>query len=217
MSILHHLEDDILLEYAAGTLAEGFSIAVATHLALCPECRAQYRLIESAGGALLETIDPTDAGEESWETLKARIADAPRPASERRVRVSGTAPVLPEPLRSYVGSDADRIRWKSLPGGAQFIIPTRDGRSVARLLRIPAGQPVPEHTHRGREMTLVLSGAFRDGDEVFSRGDIEVADGSVTHQPVATPEAECICLAVTEAPLKFKSWLVRLVQPVLGI
>lgn len=217
MSILHHLKDDILLEYAAGTLPEGFSIAVATHLALCPDCRVQYGFIESAGGALLETIEPTETSEESWETLKARIADAPQPAPERPARASSPAPVLPEPLRSYVGSDADQIRWKSLPGGAQFIIPTRDGRSVARLLRIPAGQPVPEHTHRGREMTLVLSGAFRDGNEVFARGDIEVADASVTHQPVATPAAECICLVVSEAPLKFKNWLVRLVQPVLGV
>ena len=37
------------------------------------------------------------------------------------------------------------------------------------------------------------------------------------HVPTATADADCICLAVTDAPLRFRSWLVRLVQPVLGI
>ena len=64
---------------------------------------------------------------------------------------------------------------------------------------------------------LNFAGAFTDGATVFKRGDIEEADETLTHQPVATPDEDCICLAVTDAPLKFKSLLVRLVQPVLGI
>ena len=84
-------------------------------------------------------------------------------------------------------------------------------------MKIPAGKPVPEHSHGGRELTLVLKGAFTDGETVFKRGDIEEADETLTHQPEATPDEDCICLAVTDAPLKFKSLLVRMVQPVLGI
>lgn len=219
MSIVHHLEEDILLDHAAGTLAEGFSLAVATHLAICPACRERYAMMEGTGGALLEDIEPATDTDASWQSLRTRIAGAPLPTAKpaRRGSAGGSAPILPEPLRSYVGSDVDAIRWKAMPGAAQFIIQTRDGRAVARLLRIPAGKPVPEHTHRGMEMTLVLSGAFSDEDGTFTRGDIEIADGSLTHQPVATDDADCICLAVTEAPLKFKSWIVRLFQPVLGI
>lgn len=218
MSILHHLDDDIVLEYASGTMAEGWAIAVATHLAMCPDCRKRHEMMERAGGALLETLEAETGPDASWEALKARIATAPAmtPAPQKAI-ASGPAPVLPEPLRSYVGSDVDAIKWKAMPGAWQLPIETRDGKTMVRLLRIPAGQPVPEHTHRGREMTLVLSGAFSDGDETFARGDIEVADETLTHQPVATPEAECICLAVTDAPLRFKSWLVRLFQPILGI
>ena len=40
MTTRHHIADDLLLSYAAGSLAEGWSLAVATHLALCAECRA---------------------------------------------------------------------------------------------------------------------------------------------------------------------------------
>ena len=52
---------------------------------------------------------------------------------------------------------------------------------------------------------------------LFARGDIEDADEDLQHVPTATADADCICLAVTDAPLRFRSWLVRLVQPVLGI
>jgi putative transcriptional regulator len=64
---------------------------------------------------------------------------------------------------------------------------------------------------------LVLAGSFRDGDLLFGPGDVEDADGSILHTPTATPEADCICLAVTDAPLRFSSWLVRLIQPILKI
>lgn len=220
MSIVHHLEDDILLDYATGTLAEGWSIAVATHLALCPDCRERYYMMEQTGGALLDTLAPDAASPDSWTAIKARLQNQANvsPAAEKpAVLRDGAQPVLPEPLRSYVGSDVDGIAWKTLPGASQFVIPTGDGETMVRLLRIPAGKPVPEHTHRGQEFTLVLSGAFSDGEDVFRRGDIEVADASLMHTPVATPDADCICLAVTDAPLKFKSWMVRMVQPMLGI
>ena len=39
MTIQHHLPDDLLLTYAAANLAEAWSLVVATHLSLCPECR----------------------------------------------------------------------------------------------------------------------------------------------------------------------------------
>lgn len=99
----------------------------------------------------------------------------------------------------------------------QILIDTGDRTTQTRLLRIPAGKPVPEHTHQGRELTLVLSGSFRDEVDHFGRGDIEEADGTLLHQPKADEDQDCICLAVTEAPLRFSSWIVRLVQPILKI
>jgi putative transcriptional regulator len=76
---------------------------------------------------------------------------------------------------------------------------------------------VPDHGHGGLELTCVLQGAFRDEDMRFARGDIEVATEEVDHTPIADISEDCICLAVTDAPLKFKGWLPRLAQPFLGI
>ncbi|MCO5732817.1 ChrR family anti-sigma-E factor [Rhizobium sp. SSA_523] len=232
MSIQHHISDELLMDYASGHLSEGWSLAVATHLALCPSCRRRLSAMEGAAGALFDKLVTDRAVTSSdWEKMKARIAaapdgthgtsavlTAPKTAPRTAPAASDPVPVIPEPLRSYLGGDASQLKWRALGRGAyQIRIETGDPATQVRLLRIPAGKPVPEHTHVGRELTLVLAGSFRDGDEIFARGDLEEADGSLLHTPTATQGEDCICLAVTEAPLKFTSWIVRLIQPILKI
>jgi putative transcriptional regulator len=210
----HHIADDLLLSYAAGSLAEGWSLAVATHLSLCAACRARLATAEAAGGQLLDTLNAAPAPD-SWTTVRSRLAKAPQtPAPEARPATA----TLPRPLRDYIGGDIDTIAWKAIgTAGAQLRLKTADRETQVRLLRIPAGKPVPEHGHRGRELTVVLTGAFTDGEQRFGPGDVEDADAEIQHIPTATPEADCICLAVTDAPLRFRSLLVRALQPFLGI
>jgi putative transcriptional regulator len=220
VTIRHHISDDLILSYAAGSLAEGWSIAVATHLALCPSCRRRLTVAESIGGDLLETMGDEAPVDDSWANVRSRLQrQALNPAvTLRKTTPSGNSDRLPEPLRSYAGGDIGTLKWRALGRGAyQIPIRTSDRETNVRLLRIPAGKPVPEHGHGGRELTLVLAGSFVDGDDIFARGDIEDADASLTHQPVATPDADCICLAVTDAPLRFRSWIMRAIQPILGI
>ncbi|MNE48862.1 Anti-sigma-E factor ChrR [compost metagenome] len=164
---------------------------------------------------------PADGSVDSaWESIQSRItSDGAEPVLEAKPKVAfADACVLPEPLRSYVGGDLADVKWKSLGRGAYHLpIKTSDKETSVRLLRIPAGKPVPEHGHGGRELTLVLSGSFTDETDTYGRGDIEDADSDLVHQPIASPASDCICLAVTDAPLKFRSWIVRIVQPLLGI
>jgi len=209
----HHIADDLLLSYAAGSLAEGWSLAVATHLSLCAQCRARLATAEAAGGQLLETLNAAPSTD-AWTAVRARLASSATPARHAQP-ISAT---LPKPLRDYIGGDLDAIRWSAIgTAGAQARLKTADGKTQVRLLRIPAGKPVPEHGHRGRELTVVLTGAFTDGEQRFGPGDVEDADAEIEHIPTATPEADCICLAVTDAPLRFRSLLVRALQPFLGI
>lgn len=221
MRVNHHVRDELLAAYATGELAEGWSLAIATHLALCPDCRRRLARFEAAAGDLLEAIEPdTPAADTSWQAIRHRLGEAPRRIEKRAsAAASSDRPyVFPEPLRSYLGADAAELKWKPLGRGAyQVMIPTEDSETTVRLLRIPAGKPVPEHGHGGRELTLVLAGSFSDGTGEFRRGDLEDADETLEHQPVAGIEEDCICLAVTDAPLRFKSRLLRLVQPLLDI
>ena len=86
-----------------------------------------------------------------------------------------------------------------------------------RMLSIPAAQAVPEHGHRGLELTLVLSGAFADATGLFRAGDLEIADEEIGHTPRATEEGPCVCVAATDAPLRFRAIIPRLLQPLFRI
>lgn len=223
MKIEHHISDELMMDYAGGALEEGWSIAVATHLALCPSCRARLSGMEGAGGALLEDIvcEPVTIDENaSWASLKAKLSSGDQSGniSAPKTVTAVSTNRVPEPLRSYLGGDLDQLKWRALGLGAyHYPVPTGEKEISVRLLRIPAGKPVPEHSHNGRELTLVLRGAFRDSDGVFGPGDFEETDETVNHQPIAEPGEDCICLAVTDAPLRFKSRLVRMIQPLIGI
>ncbi|MGF0539092.1 ChrR family anti-sigma-E factor [Agrobacterium sp. ES01] len=226
MTIQHHLGDEILLEYASGALSEGWSLAVASHMALCPSCRRRLSVLEQAGGIMIKQIECADAAtDQAWDSMRARLADeggarTETPATEV-TSATGQArgkSVLPEPLRSYVGGDVDALKWKALGRSASHVmVTTGDPSTRVRLLRIPGGKPVPEHSHGGRELTLVLAGSYMDGDQRFGRGDLEEADEEVMHQPIADDGEDCICVVVTDAPIRFKNWFFQLLQPALKI
>lgn len=216
-SIKHHLNDAILMAYAAGTLPEAFNLMVAAHLSLCDTCRAQAESFEALGGEVLEQMraeEITALRPESLEATLSLIAGGPvdRPEAE-----AGNCAVLPKPLRDYVGGDLDAVRWKPVGMGVkQAILPTSKEAS-ARLLFIPAGTAMPDHGHQGTEMTMVLKGAFQDEDDYFARGDVEIADSDLHHTPVADIHEDCICLAVADAPLQFDRLIPKIAQRFLRI
>lgn len=220
MSIKHHPSDELLMDYASGAAAEAWGLAIATHLALCPRCRRAVSDMETVGGGMLDAISPEPMADEALDAVLARLDSAVEDVSAPRLSpaTGGSKPVLPQPLRDYVGGDVDELSWQRLGLGAyQLLIPTGNAGTSARLLRIPAGRPVPAHSHGGLELTLVLAGAFSDATGQYGKGDFQEADENIEHQPHAAPGEDCICLAVTDAPLRFKSIAARLVQPLLGI
>ena len=204
------------MAYAAGTLPEAFGLMVATHVSLCDTCRAEMESYDSLGGEILDApVDgdiQLDAG--SLAATMALISGGPVDEVPRPQHKAGT---LPAPLQDYVGGDLDAIKWKPMGLGVkQAILPTSSEAS-ARLLFIPAGAAMPDHSHKGTEMTMVLQGAFQDEDDYFARGDVEIADSDMHHTPVADIHEDCICLAVTDAPLKFRGLIPKLAQPFLRI
>ena len=207
MTIKHHLDDDTLFAYAAGNLPEAFNLIIAAHVSLCDDCRAVVESFDTLGGALLDGGDVAEMNAESLSRTLARIETA-----QPEARVAPKPGTLPTPIRDYVGGDLDAIKWRPIGMGVkQAILKTSDA-ATARLLLIPAGAAIPDHSHKGTEMTLVLKGAYQDEEDRFARGDIEIADGEVSHTPVADTDQDCICLIVTEAPLRFKGFLPKVAQ-----
>lgn len=201
--------------YAAGTLPEAFNLVVATHISMCDDCRAALAGYEAVGGEVMMDTAPVDVAEDALAATLALIdsgkfADQPAPP---RTKDS----VFPGPLQDYVSGDIDSLKWRKVGGGvSQLVLKTSKDASV-RLLRIPAGTAVPDHGHRGTELTLVLQGAFTDEEDRFGAGDVEVANEDLHHTPVAEEGMDCICLAATDAPLRFNGLVPRIAQRFIGI
>lgn len=213
MTIRHHLTDALLMAYSAGQLPEAFNLVVATHVSLCDECRARLMAFDAVGGAVLDNAPALDMAPDSLLATLARIDQNRAPVPKPQPRRSS----LPAPLADYIGDDLTSVRWRPLGMGVKHAILPTDSAATVRLISIPAGLMVPDHGHGGLELTLVLQGAFKDASDRFGPGDIEVSGEETQHTPVAEDGDDCICLSATDAPLRFKGLLPRLVQPFLKI
>lgn len=212
LPIRHHPDDDQLLSLAAGTLPIGPRLVLQTHLELCPACRARTAALRAIGGALLEeeTAAPLrpDALARTLQRIDRAEAAPPSPTVQR---VSAPPP-LPEGAvwpRALAHCTATRWRWigpqmrwsrVSVPGAPEANV---------FLLRIGAGRYLPQHTHRGTELTQVIYGRFHDGRALFGPGDFDTTDEAVHHQPVVQDGSECICVASVEGRLRFDGFIAR--------
>ncbi|MGN5168106.1 cupin domain-containing protein [Aeromonas hydrophila] len=94
------------------------------------------------------------------------------------------------------------IRQQSLAAG-------RDG-GARQPAPYRAGGRIPEHTHQGYELTLLLAGNIQDGDTLYKAGDFIWRDASHSHSP-HTPDG-CLCYTVQDAPVQFTKGLSRLLN-----
>ena len=210
--IAHHPDDALLMAYAAGRTDEAHGLVVAAHLFFCAQCRASVALMEKIGGELLEDIAPEPLQADALNTALARLETAPPQPRRREVSADGT----PLALRPYLGGDLHDVRWRKMGPSLAYFPILRRGSTSVRLLRGAPGTEVGAHTHRGMEYTLVLRGGFSDVTGSYAPGDLQVADASVRHSPIADAGEDCINLAVTTAPLKFENLIQKIAGPLFG-
>lgn len=209
-NINHHIDDRLLAAYSAGSLAAPYSLVVAAHVSMCDECRARLGAHDTTGGAVMEDLQPIEIS----GNLKDRLfAELDEPFVEAPVyQRSG---IFPGPVMEALKGQPPK--WKNLGLGTRQCILSHGKAGSVRLLYIPPGQAVPDHGHNGLELTLVLQGSFSDESGTFGVGDVEIADQDDDHTPIAGKECACICIAATDAPLRFHSLVPRLLQPIFKI
>lgn len=219
-SVRHHPKEMTLAAYSAGHLDEARSVVIATHLTLCEKCRLAVADFETLGGVCLETIETVAMSEAALDSFWIRAG--------RQERAGGPASMIAandfsldaaHPLAAYLKDGIDAIEWRPIaPGLSQHVIPAEGYRpGVLRLLNISPGVRIPKHTHGDEELTLILRGSYSDEIGDFRPGDLADLDDEVLHSPLATGDEPCICLIATSAPLRFKSFVGRVVQPFIGL
>lgn len=215
--------DSLIADYVAGNLCLPAKIMVDAHMELSPEISRWVADLEDVHGVAFTsapTVDLNNADEMLSNIVdgQGNLGDKKRQVAQSDVfsarEGANEDNFMPKALQDYIGMKLDDVPWRmKMPGVSAYKFDDVDGCEVS-LLRIKPGVAIPSHTHEGRELTFVLQGAFEDGVGRYGRGDISVADEQVDHEPVACDGDECICFVVTDAPLRFKGTLARVVSSI---
>ncbi|TMP30113.1 transcriptional regulator [Pseudoalteromonas rubra] len=210
--IKYHPSEHILQSYVQGELCASLSVAVSMHVAMCPQCQLLTSQFEASCAHSFAGEDMDLQGDENWDDLIAQITedtqftDQPAPAP-LEIEVKGEQFVLPSSLQN-VGLSG----WLKLGKLSRSRLNLGDGKLHASLLHIEKGGSVPQHTHKGFELTLLLSGTFKDEMDSYVPGDFIMLDGSHEHSPVATES--CLCFTLADDALHFSQGLSQLFNPI---
>ena len=220
-----HPTDPMLRAFAADELPLPLAVGLSAHCELCPDCAARLKTFEDelAQQYLASPAEPEldsrdevglDAG---FDTMLADILAQPlaeplseptddQPRTQRgELEVAGQAYRLPRVLARYRSP-----KWRHIGAIRQQSLPLDEMGARASLLHIEAGGRIPEHTHQGYELTLLLAGTIEDGDTCYQAGDFIWRDASHAHSP-HTPDG-CLCYTVQDAPVQFTKGLSRLLN-----
>jgi len=215
-AIKYHPGIALLEQFAEGCLSADVALAVSAHIDLCPHCQQLQRDITTdlAGSLMQQRVkaDHTD-----WNSMLNDIMSQQEPASAQteiidvtaQVQVAGREFTLPRALQRLA---AKHGKWLQLGGIATAKIPAGGDHHIS-LLYISKDTEVPQHTHLGLEMTLVLAGKIADENGEYCAGDLLINSPDDTHTPHTLPDEDCLCLSVLSAPLQFKKGLTRLLNP----
>ncbi|WP_027950611.1 ChrR family anti-sigma-E factor [Haliea salexigens] len=211
-----HPRVDLLTEYVAGILPLAQSACISAHLNYCPQCQQQSARLQDLGAVLFDSLTPVPVGDALLNTVLARLDEEP-PLSYRRAQDPAVGR-LPALLQRLMKGDFSELSWNKITSSLRIsYLKTGDPGYEFALYHIKAGGKIPEHTHRGSEMTLVLQGGFSDAAGSYHEGDFLFREASDTHAPTALQSEDCICLAVLDAPLRFTSWKYRWMNPFLQL
>ena len=213
------MSEDAITEYAIGGLSPAKHVILACQSEISDTVAKRVMFQEQIAASMIEegkseALSPLFMGN-VLAALPAQEADA---APAQKEPSEGLAP---KSLRHLLSCGLKDIKWKSLvPGVAVYdILGNRHTKEGDRLylLKAKGGMKMPDHSHNGEEWTLILTGSYRTGEERFTRGDLHIEGEDEIHAPHIDEGEDCICLVMTQGPLKMKGWLPRLLQPMIGI
>jgi putative transcriptional regulator len=212
--VTHHPDIRLLSEFAAGSLPLAQSACISVHLHFCDHCRRQLKSLQQVGAEIFEAMEPIEVDDSLLDSLFEQLDDEP-PLSYHSRANRNEGPVLVQRLMS---GDYEDLTWQRINSALQIArLRTGDPEHEFALYHIKAGGSIPRHAHRGTELTLVLEGSFSDEEGVYQQGDFLIRDAGDEHTPTASKTADCICIGVLDAPIKFKPWNYRLLNPLLQL
>ncbi len=211
------LDEGLVLDAASGAAPAAVRVLAECQAELNSDAALRLRTAESAFGALLESEPGAPISSDLFSRTLAQLAleadVAPTDVGEPK-RCSSE---LPRALERVL-PDGEPIVWSPRFGGmSECVIRSLCEPGVhARLLKLPVGWRAPEHMHGGDELTLVISGAFRDEVGRYGAGQVCHAASGHRHRPAVDGDEDCLCMVVEFGPLKPTNPVLSLAGAVLG-
>lgn len=222
--IKHHPKIQLLQAFVDGELPASLSTAIAIHADMCPKCQEQITLLtEQVAENSFEqsflhefVVDDEQALDQALELdfdqMLAEITENDdisinKPVAQKRIQLKENDYALPRQLQNM-----SLAKPANIGKLARARIQLDEGEIHTSLLHIDPGGSVPEHTHKGFELTLLLEGNFTDEQGEYVPGDFIMLDGNHQHHPVS--EQGCLCFTVANDSLKFTQGINKLLNPI---
>ncbi len=182
-------KNELIFSYASGNIGEAKSLFVSMYLYL--------NSVAAKKASIFENILADNFNEIEEITPKnLKYTDCIKSLDEKK-RVE----LIKNPLHNFIG-EFNKINWRSVyKGFKEFNIPFK-GTDRLKLIKMDPGTSVPLHSHNGKEYILVLEGSFCDEYGEYNKGDMQINDQKIKHNPKASNDG-CICMSITENDVVF--------------
>ena len=211
--IKHHPDINLLVDYVSGNLSPAKAACIAAHNSYCGICRKTTFQLETLGAELFKGLESQKIPDSTFDSVLARLEESPVSQGEQVKSKNESFPLV---LRKLMSKEFADLEWRKVTSALSVSqLHTGDLEHECALYQIAAGGKIPEHDHKGAEMTVVISGGFSDRQGVYHKGDFIFREKDQIHAPTALESEDCICLAVSDAPLRFTDWKYRWMNPFL--
>ncbi len=184
-------KNELIFGYSSGNLGEAKSLFTSMYLYL--------NSIASKKASIFDNMLAQSFSElEDIKPKKLKYTDCIKPSNSTKLNQRE----LSNPLSNLIG-DFNNLSWKTIyKGFKEFNIPLNDNDTV-KLIKMDPGTSVPLHSHNGREYILVIDGSFCDEYGEYNKGDMQINDQKIRHNPTSCNSNGCICLSITENDVVF--------------
>lgn len=213
--IKHHPKNHLLQVFVKGELPASLSAAIAIHANMCPICQEKVAEMtevqaENLQGFIVDDVnDLNDIDFASMvDTIIADDQIEVQPQDEvKTINILDDQYTLPRAIQNM-----ELGGFTQLGKLSRARVKLDEGDIHSSLLHIQPGGAVPEHTHKGYELTLLLSGEFKDEQGHYVPGDFIMLDAKNTHKPES--QHGCLCFTVVNDALHFTQGINRLLNPI---
>ena len=215
--IKHHPNAQQLNAFVSGTCEPTVALMVSAHVDMCLDCQAkcmklqQVQTIEALSSPVatpsLDRMFSQITQLPQQKTTAPRVASVPATFD---IELEGKRFVLPRTLKRYAKNTGN---WSRLVGKLWQAPVDLGYMGKANFIYMEKGGKVPEHTHKGTEMTLVIDGQYGDGVANYDCGDFTLLDGQHYHLPHSEADEGCLVFTIVDKPLYFTSGIARLLNP----